>query len=250
MNAQVLRVDGVSVELGGRLVLHDVDLQVAGSEQVGLIGPNGAGKTTLLRSLLGLLPIHRGSITINGHTPSEARGSIGYVPQRHEFVWDYPVDVGTAAMTGRTHRIGWLRRPGKADREAVDEALERVDLQELRRRPIGELSGGQRQRVLVARALALQPRLLLLDEPFTGLDVPTQEILTRLFRDLTSEGTAILMTTHDLPAAADTCSRLCLLNETVVADGPPDELRDPAVWLRAFGVARSEQLLHSLGVTR
>jgi manganese/iron transport system ATP-binding protein len=250
MNDQVLRVDGVSVELGGRVVLHDVDLQVAGSEQVGLIGPNGAGKTTLLRSLLGLLPIHRGSITINGHTPSEARGSIGYVPQRHEFVWDYPVDVGTAAMTGRTHRIGWLRRPGKADREAVDEALERVDLQELRRRPIGELSGGQRQRVLVARALALQPRLLLLDEPFTGLDVPTQEILTRLFRDLTSEGTAILMTTHDLPAAADTCSRLCLLNETVVADGPPDELRDPAVWLRAFGVARSEQLLHSLGVSR
>ncbi|HET6298615.1 MAG TPA: anchored repeat-type ABC transporter ATP-binding subunit [Kribbella sp.] len=220
------------------------------SEQVGLIGPNGAGKTTLLRSLLGLLPIRDGVISINGRTPAEARGSIGYVPQRHEFVWDYPVDVGTAVMTGRTHRIGWLRRPGKADRAAVDEALERVDLTDLRRRPIGELSGGQRQRVLVARALALQPSLLLLDEPFTGLDVPTQEILTRLFRSLTKEGSAILMTTHDLPAAADTCSRLCLLNETVVADGPPEELRDPAVWLQAFGVARSEQLLHSLGVTR
>lgn len=250
MSDQVLQVDGVSVELGGRLVLHDVDLKVAASEQVGLIGPNGAGKTTLLRALLGLLPIRDGSISINGHTPAEARGSIGYVPQRHEFVWDYPVDVGTAAMTGRTHRIGWLRRPTRTDRVAVDEALERAHLQDLRRRPIGELSGGQRQRVLVARALALQPRLLLLDEPFTGLDVPTQEILTRLFRDLTKEGSAILMTTHDLPAAADTCSRLCLLNETVVADGPPDELRDPAVWLQAFGVARSEQLLHSLGVAR
>ncbi|WP_414673009.1 anchored repeat-type ABC transporter ATP-binding subunit, partial [Kribbella sp.] len=224
--------------------------RVGASEQVGLIGPNGAGKTTLLRSLLGLLPIRDGVISINGRTPAEARGSIGYVPQRHEFVWDYPVDVGTAVMTGRTHRIGWLRRPGKADRAAVDEALERVDLTDLRRRPIGELSGGQRQRVLVARALALQPSLLLLDEPFTGLDVPTQEILTRLFRSLTKEGSAILMTTHDLPAAADTCSRLCLLNETVVADGPPEELRDPAVWLQAFGVARSEQLLHSLGVTR
>jgi len=250
MSDQVLQVDGVSVELGGRLVLHDVDLRVGASEQVGLIGPNGAGKTTLLRSLLGLLPIRDGVISINGRTPAEARGSIGYVPQRHEFVWDYPVDVGTAVMTGRTHRIGWLRRPGKADRAAVDEALERVDLTDLRRRPIGELSGGQRQRVLVARALALQPSLLLLDEPFTGLDVPTQEILTRLFRSLTKEGSAILMTTHDLPAAADTCSRLCLLNETVVADGPPEELRDPAVWLQAFGVARSEQLLHSLGVTR
>jgi manganese/iron transport system ATP-binding protein len=172
------------------------------------------------------------------------------VPQRHEFVWDYPVDVRTAVMTGRTHRIGWLRRPDATDRAAVDEALERVDLSDLQRRPIGELSGGQRQRVLVARALALRPKLLLLDEPFTGLDVPTQEILTRLFRTLTSEGTAILMTTHDLPAAADTCSRLCLLNETVIADGPPEELRDPAVWLRAFGVARSEQLLHTLGVAR
>ncbi|GAA0621849.1 anchored repeat-type ABC transporter ATP-binding subunit [Kribbella sandramycini] len=246
----VLTVSGVAVELAGRQVLHDVDLSIAASEHVGLIGPNGAGKTTLLRALLALLPVTAGTITINGSTPSAARGSIGYVPQRHEFVWDYPVQVRTAVMTGRTHRIGWLRRPGQTDRDAVQEALERVDLADLANRPIGELSGGQRQRVLVARALALRPQLLLLDEPFTGLDVPTQEILTRLFKDLTAEGTAILMTTHDLPAAADTCHRLCLLNGTVVADGPPEELRDPAVWLRAFGVARSEQLLHSLGVTR
>ncbi|MFI5732205.1 anchored repeat-type ABC transporter ATP-binding subunit [Kribbella sp. NPDC051587] len=246
----VLTVTDVVVDLGGRQVLHDVSLSIAAREHVGLIGPNGAGKTTLLRSLLGLLPTTAGTITIDGRTPMEARGSIGYVPQRHEFVWDYPVQVRTAVMTGRTHRIGWLRRPRQADRDAVQEALERVDLTDLATRPIGELSGGQRQRVLVARALALKPSLLLLDEPFTGLDVPTQEILTRLFKDLTAEDTAILMTTHDLPAAADTCHRLCLLNGTVVADGSPDELRDPAIWLRAFGVARSEQLLHSLGVTR
>jgi manganese/iron transport system ATP-binding protein len=250
MSDYVLRVSRLAVELAGRNVLHDVNLRVAPSEQVGLIGPNGAGKTTLLRALLALIPIRDGTITIDGRTPAEARGTIGYVPQRHEFVWDYPVQVRTAVMTGRTHRIGWLRRPAGVDRAAVQEALERVDLTELSTRPIGELSGGQRQRVLVARALALQPNLLLLDEPFTGLDVPTQEILTRLFRELTAEGTAILMTTHDLPAAADTCHRLCLLNGTVVADGAPDALRDPAVWLRAFGVARSEQLLHSLGVTR
>src|SRR5689334_21880648 len=179
----VLTITGVNVELGGREVLNDVSLTIAAREHVGLIGPNGAGKTTLLRSLLGLLPITAGSISIDGKTPTEARGSIGYVPQRHEFVWDYPVQVRTAVMTGRTHRIGWLRRPGQADRDAVQEALERVDLTDLADRPIGELSGGQRQRVLVARALALKPSLLLLDEPFTGLDVPTQEILTRLFKE-------------------------------------------------------------------
>ncbi|TCC16743.1 anchored repeat-type ABC transporter ATP-binding subunit [Kribbella sindirgiensis] len=246
----VLHVSDLGVNLAGRQVLDHVDLTVAAKEHVGLIGPNGAGKTTLLRALLGLLPVRTGRIEIDGRTPAEARGTIGYVPQRHEFVWDYPVQVRTAVMTGRTHRIGWLRRPRSEDRNAVQEALERVDLTRLSRRPIGELSGGQRQRVLVARALALRPKLLLLDEPFTGLDVPTQEILTRLFRELTAEGTAILMTTHDLPAAAETCHRLCLLNGTVVADGSPDELRDPAVWLRAFGVARSEQLLHSLGVSR
>ncbi|WP_410791874.1 anchored repeat-type ABC transporter ATP-binding subunit [Kribbella sp. C-35] len=246
----ILHVTNLGVDLAGRQVLDHVDLDVAAHERVGLIGPNGAGKTTLLRALLGLLPIRTGRIEIDGRTPPEARGTIGYVPQRHEFVWDYPVQVRTAVMTGRTHRIGWLRRPRPVDRSAVQEALERVDLANLSRRPIGELSGGQRQRVLVARALALRPRLLLLDEPFTGLDVPTQEILTQLFRSLTAEGTAILMTTHDLPAAAETCHRLCLLNGTVVADGSPDELRDPAVWLRAFGVARSEQLLHSLGVAR
>ncbi|GAB3811663.1 anchored repeat-type ABC transporter ATP-binding subunit [Kribbella italica] len=247
---EVLSLQGVSVELGGRLVLRDVDLQVTKSEQVGLIGPNGAGKTTLLRAVLNLLPTSTGTIDINNRTPAQARGTIGYVPQRHDFVWDFPVDVRTAVTTGRTHLTGWLRRPTRTDQEATQQALERVDLADLHRRPIGELSGGQRQRVLVARALAVRPELLLLDEPFTGLDVPTQEALTHLFRRLTKEGTAILMTTHDLPAAADTCDRLCLLNRTVVAEGPPDQLRDPAIWLEAFGVTRSDQLLHSLGVDR
>jgi manganese/iron transport system ATP-binding protein len=239
----VLTLASVSVELGGRLALRDVDLAVNEGELVGMIGPNGAGKTTLLRAVLGLLPCRSGTIDTGGQR-------IGYVPQRHEFVWDFPIDVAKTVLTGRTRQIGWLRRPGRADREAVEAALERVGMTELRNRPIGELSGGQRQRVLVARALAVEPRLLLLDEPFTGLDVPTQEVLTALFRELRDEGRAVLMTTHDLPAAAELCTRLCLLNETVIAEGPPDELRDPAIWLRAFGVARSEQLLHSLGVAR
>ncbi|MEU4095846.1 anchored repeat-type ABC transporter ATP-binding subunit [Streptomyces sp. NPDC026673] len=245
-----LKVESVSVELGGRLALHDVELTVRTGELVGLIGPNGAGKTTLLRAILGLLTPHSGVIRLDGRPAERGRGTIGYVPQRHEFAWDFPLSVEKAVLTGRTHKIGWLRRPGQADREAVHEALERVAMTDLRRRPIGELSGGQRQRVLVARALALRPTLLLLDEPFTGLDVPTQELLTSLFRQLRQEDKALLMTTHDLPGAADMAGRLCLLNKTVIADGSPETLRDPAVWLRAFGVAKSDQLLTSLGVTR
>jgi manganese/iron transport system ATP-binding protein len=244
-----LNVGSASVSLGGRDVLRDVSLTVASGELVGLIGPNGAGKTTLLRAVLGLLPLAAGAITVAGRPPHEARGGIGYVPQRHEFAWDFPISVQQAVLTGRTRAIGLLRRAGRADRQAVGDALDRLGLTPLARRPIGELSGGQRQRVLVARALALRPDLLLLDEPFTGLDVPTQELLTALLRELRDEGKAVLMTTHDLPAAAALCGRLCLLNQTVIADARPSELDDPQVWLRAFGVTGANGFIATLGMT-
>uniref|UniRef100_A0AAU3GKX5 Anchored repeat-type ABC transporter ATP-binding subunit n=1 Tax=Streptomyces sp. NBC_01401 TaxID=2903854 RepID=A0AAU3GKX5_9ACTN len=249
-DAPALQVRSLDVELGGRIALDQVDLTVRTGELVGLIGPNGAGKTTLLRAVLGLLTPRSGTVLLDGRPADRARGEVGYVPQRHEFAWDFPLSVEKAVLTGRVHRIGWLRRVKPADRDAVSEALERVAMTHLRHRPIGELSGGQRQRVLVARALALKPTLLLLDEPFTGLDVPTQELLTSLFERLREEGKALLMTTHDLAGAADMAGRLCLLNRTVIADGPPDTLRDSSVWLRAFGVAGSDQLLTSLGVTK
>ncbi|MER7890119.1 anchored repeat-type ABC transporter ATP-binding subunit [Micromonospora sp. NPDC094482] len=238
------------VRLGERLALDGVDLTVGAGEMVGLIGPNGAGKTTLLRAVLGLLPVESGQVLIGGEPVARSRRMIGYVPQRHEFAWDFPVTVAGAVLTGRTRAIGWLRRPRSADREAVDEALARAGLTDLRDRPVGQLSGGQRQRVLVARALASRPAVLLLDEPFTGVDVPTQELLTDLVARPRADGTALLMTTHDLPAAAATCDRLCLLNQRVVAEGPTAELRDPAVWLRAFGVTSSDQLLTVLGVPK
>jgi manganese/iron transport system ATP-binding protein len=244
-----LRVGSVSVVLGGHEVLHEVNLRVPAGELVGMIGPNGAGKTTLLRSVLGLLPLSTGTITVAGRSPQAARGRVGYVPQRHEFAWDFPISVQQAVLTGRTRSIGLLRRAGRTDRQAVAESLDRLGLTPLARRPLGELSGGQRQRVLVARALALRPELLLLDEPFTGLDVPTQELLTALLRELRDEGTAVLMTTHDLPAAAALCGRLCLLNRTVIADAAPSELDDPQVWLRAFGVTGANGFIATLGMT-
>jgi manganese/iron transport system ATP-binding protein len=250
----VLEVRDLAVVLGGRPVLEDVRLEVAEGELVGLVGPNGAGKTTLLRAVLGLVP-SSGRITIAGQDVRAGRGrarsapatrSIGYVPQRHEFAWDFPVTVEEAVLTGRVTRIGWLRAARTEDYREVRRALDRVEMTDLRRRPVGELSGGQRQRVLVARALALNPRILLLDEPFTGLDVPTQEHLTELFRELADEGRAVIMTNHDLVGAVHACDRLCLLNRTVVASGTPAELAGPEPWMRAFGVSAGSPLLTAI----
>lgn len=239
----------LSVELGGRLVLTDVSLTVDKGELVGLVGPNGAGKTTLLRTLMGLLRSRGGQVLVGDEPVRRGRVELGYVPQRHDFAWDFPVSVENVVMTGRTGRLGLVRRPGVADWEAVAEALDLVRMTDLRTRPVGQLSGGQRQRVLVARALALRPAVLLLDEPFTGLDMPTQELLSDLLLSLAREARAVLMTTHDLPAALHTCDRLALLNRTVIAVGAPDQLRDEQLWMDTFGIREHNPLLKILKAT-
>jgi manganese/iron transport system ATP-binding protein len=245
-----LLVRRLYVRLGEESVLEDVSLVVGQGEIVGLVGPNGAGKTTLLRAILGLVPAEAGQVLIEGLPIDSARDRVAYVPQRHEFAWEFPITVWETVMTGRTKAIGWLRRPGSEDKTAVAEALERTGISNLANRPIGELSGGQRQRVLIARALALRPSLLLMDEPFSAVDVPTQRALTSLLAQLQHEGQTLLITTHDLPAAIRTCTRLALLNRRVIAEGAPEKLRDPEVWLRAFGVETSEGLIASVGEPR
>ncbi|MFD2840460.1 anchored repeat-type ABC transporter ATP-binding subunit [Populibacterium corticicola] len=244
----VLSVQGVSVRLGGRIVLNQVNLEVHGGEFVGLLGPNGAGKTTLLRSILGLVPLASGKAIINGRSKARERGLIGYVPQRHEFAWDFPISVEEVVLSGRISRIGWLKGASVPDYEAAGQAIARVKMADLRSRPISELSGGQRQRVLVARALALQPSLLLLDEPFTGLDMPTQELLTDLFKELADEGKAIIMTTHDLAGAVHDCSRLCFINRRVIADGTPQQTAQRRIWQETFRVSDNSPLLEAVGV--
>lgn len=234
-----LRVTGLGASLGGRSVLEGVDLEVEAGELVGLIGPNGAGKTTLIRSILGLIP-SSGSV--------ETDGAIGYVPQRHEFAWDFPISVRDAVLGAVSVRLGLLARPRLAHHRAVERALAKVGMRELADRPVAELSGGQRQRVLVARALALEPSVLLLDEPFTGLDMPTQELLMDLFASLAASGCAVLMTTHDLVGARAQCDRLYLINGTVIGSGAPDQLRDADVWVRTFEVREDNPLLSALGV--
>ncbi|WP_036920712.1 anchored repeat-type ABC transporter ATP-binding subunit [Propionicicella superfundia] len=239
-----LAVEKVSVDLGGRRVLHSVDLRAHRGELVGLIGPNGAGKTTLLRTILGLLKPAAGAVTVEGRPAKPGRVPVGYIPQRLDFAWEFPISVANVVMTGLTGRLGLARRPGAAQWEAVADALDRVRMTELADRPVGQLSGGQRQRVLVARALALQPAVLLLDEPFTGLDMPTQELLSGLFADLAHEGRALLMTTHDILSALDGSDRIALLNRTIVASGTPAELAgDPSLWARTFGIGPGSALL-------
>lgn len=242
-----VRTRGVAVVLGGRRVLDDVTLEVGEGQLVALLGPNGAGKTTLLRSLLGLVPLAAGVVEVAGLPVGQAWRQVGYVPQRHDVAWDFPLSVAEVVLTGATRALGWGRRPSRDDHESARQALEICAMAGLAHRPVGDLSGGQRQRVLIARALVTHPAVLLLDEPFTGVDVPSQDDLTDLLVSLSRRGTTIVMTTHDLVGAMAAADRVCLLNRTLVADAAPDELRRAQVWRETFGVRDDSPLLRSVG---
>lgn len=223
------------VNLGGRTVLDDISLDIEAGSVTVLLGPNGAGKTTLVKSLLGVLPLASGSV--------EARGERAYVPQRSEMEWDFPATAHDVVMLGLIRKLSRWRSPGKEHYKAVAHALSKVRMDAMKDRPIGEMSGGQRQRVMIARALVLEPSVLLLDEPFTGLDMPSQELLSDLFVSLAREGCAVVMSTHDLTHALHVADRVVLLNRRVIADAPPSELRDPELWRETFRVSEHSPLL-------
>lgn len=239
-----LQVENLSVALGGNPVLKEVNLRIDPASFVALVGPNGAGKTTFLRAILGVIPKLSGSCLVGGKSGSAAAKAIGYVPQRQEFAWDYPISVENVVMSGFGRNIPWYRRPQRQHWQAVYTALEKVKLSQMRDRQIGQLSGGQKQRVLIARALVNNPDILLLDEPFTGLDQPTIDLLMGLFQNLSAEGAAILMSTHDLTGAICGCDRLVLLNERVIADGSPMELAaTPQIWQDTYRLNPTSPLL-------
>jgi len=208
-------------------VLDGVSLGVGRGEFVALVGPNGSGKSTLLRIMLGLLRPGEGTVRVFGESPRRLpeRWRVGYVPQRARAGGDVPVTVEEVVGTGRLVRRGWWRRPGPDDRAAVDHALRAVALTDLRRRPVGALSGGQQQRVLIARALAGDPELLVLDEPVAGVDAESQRLFRASLVHLVREhGAAVLLVSHELGAVADDLDRIVVLRHRVVFDGPPAEL--------------------------
>jgi manganese/iron transport system ATP-binding protein len=225
----------VSVAYGREPVVEGVTGVVPPGGAVALIGPNGAGKTTLIKAVLGLVPLLGGQITVLGRSPAEARGRVAYVPQSDVLDSEFPVSAEQVVLMGRYRQVGWLRRAGRRDRAAAQSALERVGLVDRRRDRFGTLSGGQRQRVLLARAIAQDARLLLLDEPFSGVDTTTTDLLLDVLADLRNDGVAVVMSTHDLAVAHLACDAACLLNRHQVAFGPVGEALTPEHLHQTYG---------------
>jgi ABC-type Mn2+/Zn2+ transport system ATPase subunit len=209
---------------GQPTAIEGVSLRVPVGELVGLIGPNGAGKSTLFKSILGLVRPRRGEALAFGRPVRAARGDIAYMPQIEEVDWDFPVSVMDVVLMGRYRGLRPFRRWSAADHAAARSALARVGLADFGARQVGRLSGGQRRRVLMARAIARDARLLLLDEPFAGLDAGAQHDLIEILDSLAAEGRGVLVATHDLSCVATSCDEAVCLNRRVVASGPPDEV--------------------------
>lgn len=230
-----LELDKISVGYNGKLVLRELSAQVAHGGQVAVVGPNGAGKSTLFKALVGLLPLRGGRIFIHGEPLGHHKDCVAYVPQREDVDWRFPVSVKDVVMMGRFARLGWARRPDQRDHEAVEQALTQMNIADLAQHPIGDLSGGQQQRVFLARALAQEPHILLMDEPFTGVDASTQEATLALLDKLKTQGVTAMVSTHDLNMAAQRFESVLLLNKGLVAYGPPESALSPESIQRAYG---------------
>jgi manganese/iron transport system ATP-binding protein len=233
-DAPTLELIDVAVRYDGTPALEGISFRVERGDQVAVVGPNGAGKSTLFNVITGILRPNRGSVTIYGSGP---RGHIcvGYVPQRNRIDWRFPVSVRDVVMMGRIGRMGLFRRPSRGDWRRVETALEQVDMAAFAKRQIGELSGGQQQRVFLARALAQEAELLLLDEPLSGLDTPSQESILRILNHMRNQGITLLVATHDLNQAAVQFNRMLLLNRRLVAYGAPDDVLTPDNLRLAYG---------------
>ena len=233
--APAVVVDGVSASYGRRVALDDVSRTVRKGSLLAVIGPNGAGKSTLLKLIAGLIRPTSGSLSVLGGPPGSAAKSVAYLPQAEAVDWEFPVTVGEVVMMGRYARLGFGRQPGPTDRERVAAALETVGMAEAVERQIGALSGGQRRRVFLARAIAADPELYLLDEPVTGVDARTQEELMDVLEAEARAGKTVIATTHDLICAAQRFHEAAFLNGRLVAQGPAELVMDQKLLSETYG---------------
>lgn len=223
----MLDVQNLTAVYRDRVALSDVSLRVEPGELVGILGPNGAGKSTLLKAIVGLVALESGLIAYSDCPVCGQKRKIAYVPQRAAIDWAYPISVEQAVLTGRTVHRGWWRSLGRGDRSAARAAMERLDIWQWRGRPVGELSGGQQQRVFLARAIAQDAAVFLLDEPLTGVDRTSETLLWGVVDELRQAGKILLVSSHEWGRALDRYDRLALLNRSLVAVGRPKEVLSP-----------------------
>jgi ABC-type Mn2+/Zn2+ transport system ATPase subunit len=237
MNPPAIAVDAITVDYNGFVALNTANLHVPAGSICALVGMNGAGKSTLFKAIMGFLTPSSGNVTIEGERVAIAqrRGWLAYMPQAEEVDWAFPVSVQDVVMMGRYGFMNVLRTPRPIDRKIVADSLDRVGMRELRNRQIGELSGGQRKRAFLARALAQEARIMLLDEPFTGIDAKTEETMIALLRELRNEGRTVVICTHDLASIGAFCDQVALINRTVLAYGPLETTFTPENIARAYG---------------
>lgn len=230
----LLELTEITLRYNGLAALEGISFQLEGSERVALVGPNGAGKSTLFKVIAGLLRPTSGRVRVCGRGPHE-HICIAYLPQRSQVDWSFPLTVTDVVLMGRVGQLGPLRLPRAADLDLVHRSLEAVELTELAERQISELSGGQQQRMFIARALAQEAQLMLMDEPLTGLDLPAQEEILRILVSLGERGVTLMLATHDLSLAAERFDRMILLNRRIIGMGSPVEVLTPARLQEAYG---------------
>jgi ABC-type Mn2+/Zn2+ transport system ATPase subunit len=237
MNAIRIEIENVTVAYNGKVALHSASLQLQAGSIHGLVGMNGSGKSTLFKAIMGFIKPATGRVSIDGLPIRQAqkRNLVAYVPQSEEVDWNFPVSVYDVVMMGRYGHMNLLRIPRSIDKQFVRESLERVEMWELRDRQIGELSGGQKKRTFFARALAQQGTVLLLDEPFAGVDIKTEKMMIDLLIELRQSGHTILVSTHDLASISTFCDRVVLINRTILAYGNTAEVFTEENLSRTFG---------------
>jgi len=230
-----IEITDLTIAYKEKPVLWDVDLEFPEGNLTAIVGPNGAGKTTLLKAILGLIPPSAGQVLVFGKPLRQQRRLVGYVPQRGSVDWDFPTSALDVVMMGRYGHLGWLRRPGKAERDLAMQALQSVGMQDFAGRQISQLSGGQQQRVFLARALAQDAAIYLMDEPFQGVDAVTERAILEMMRRLRDEGKTVIVVHHDLQSVPEYFDRAVLLNVRKIASGPVSEVFTDANLRAAYG---------------